>query len=356
MGFPSPSHGDRKSLPRSRNPAGLVARYLKELIGPNKTLIINLSEIEYDASELELAGPVVSFRFPGHPAPPLGAMVCIARAAEAWLVADDSNAVAVHCASGKGRTAVAVAAILSWLSHRPEHLPRALPENLSEERALDPLEALDAVCEARGEVVKRLTVPSQRRSCANFSHLLQGSAPHNQAMMMARAMVVGEPPTCPSCASAELVLEVFKGGSLLWSSQLHKPIDTEHLSRTCKQLITEDTSPVDVDSLLPFPATSSSSNEALTRGEDTMKFELGLPLRGDVLLRLLFIGPTVEPPHRVVARLGLCVGYLNEGAVRLGKDQLDVACDSGNWREWLDRGSAGRLSRRGLQLVTRLWR
>lgn len=51
------------------------------------------------------APQVLEFRFPGHPAPPLGLLFKMCTSLDAWLDADPSNVAAVHCLTGKGRTA-----------------------------------------------------------------------------------------------------------------------------------------------------------------------------------------------------------------------------------------------------------
>jgi protein-tyrosine phosphatase len=48
---------------------------------------------------------VLEFRFPGHPAPPLGLLFKMCTSLDAWLEADPTNVAVLHCLTGKGRTA-----------------------------------------------------------------------------------------------------------------------------------------------------------------------------------------------------------------------------------------------------------
>ena len=58
---------------------------------------------------------VLDFRFPGHPAPPLGMLFKICTSIESWICADDKNIAAVHCLTGRGRTSTVLACYLAWV-------------------------------------------------------------------------------------------------------------------------------------------------------------------------------------------------------------------------------------------------
>lgn len=58
---------------------------------------------------------VLEFRFPGHPAPPLGMLFKICTSIESWINADDKNVAAVHCLTGRGRTSTVLACYLAWV-------------------------------------------------------------------------------------------------------------------------------------------------------------------------------------------------------------------------------------------------
>ena len=55
------------------------------------------------------------YKFPGHPAPPLGLMFKLCTSVESWTEADPRNVAVIHCLTGKGRTAVIVACVLTWI-------------------------------------------------------------------------------------------------------------------------------------------------------------------------------------------------------------------------------------------------
>lgn len=58
---------------------------------------------------------VLEFRFPGHPAPPLGLLFKMCTSIESWLLADPKNVAAVHCLTGRGRTSTVLACYLAWV-------------------------------------------------------------------------------------------------------------------------------------------------------------------------------------------------------------------------------------------------
>lgn len=61
---------------------------------------------------------VLEFRFPGHPAPPLGMLFKMCTSIESWLLADPKNVAAVHCLTGRGRTSTVLACYLAWVGER----------------------------------------------------------------------------------------------------------------------------------------------------------------------------------------------------------------------------------------------
>lgn len=110
----------------------------------------------------------MEFKFPGHPAPPLGMMCKMCTFMDSWLAADLANVVVVHCMvrgqarvcvllalatdvsrvlqTGRGRTITLLACYLAWIG-----------------RYYTPLEALMHVCEQRGVPMEKVIVPSQSR-------------------------------------------------------------------------------------------------------------------------------------------------------------------------------------------------
>ncbi|CAN0422503.1 unnamed protein product, partial [Laminaria digitata] len=100
---------------------------------------------------------VLEFRFPGHPAPPLGMLFKMCTSIESWLGADPKNVAAVHCLTGRGRTSTVLACYLAWVGE-----------------VSTPTEAVQHVASCKGIAMERLTIPSQRRYLSYFSSVMEG--------------------------------------------------------------------------------------------------------------------------------------------------------------------------------------
>ena len=94
------------------NDINIVSKFLKQRHGSH-FMIWNVSEEPYDYSLF--GDQVLEYKFPGHPAPPLGLLFKICTSVESWLDADEKNVAVVHCLTGKGRTAALMACILTWI-------------------------------------------------------------------------------------------------------------------------------------------------------------------------------------------------------------------------------------------------
>jgi hypothetical protein len=163
---------------------------------------------------------VLEFSFPGYPAPPLGLMFKLCTSVENWLNADPSNVAVIHCMvrrprlpssyfqlfgfrnphslpwkfrrqcgvsvfitkvsvfsqTGKGRTAVVVAAVLAWMGY-----------------AESPMQALNFVSEARHSTLERMANPSQRRYVQYFSNMMDGVKPKPGSLVLRRVILNGIP-------------------------------------------------------------------------------------------------------------------------------------------------------------------
>ena len=153
MSFPY----DIRTRPRGQkswNDINLVAAYLRQKHGGHY-MIWNVSEDPYDYSLFD--NQVLEYKFPGHPAPPLGLLFKICAAIESWIEADKNNVAIVHCLTGKGRTGSILACVLAWIGEFPS-----------------PLEALQYVADRRSLSIEELTIPSQRRYIQYFSNVLDG--------------------------------------------------------------------------------------------------------------------------------------------------------------------------------------
>jgi len=113
------------------NDINVVASFLKSKhLG--RFMIWNISEESYNYSKF--ADQVLEYKFPGHPAPPLGLLFKICSSVESWLDADETNVAVIHCLTGKGRTAALMACVLTWLGEFVT--PMEALQYIAERRAL----------------------------------------------------------------------------------------------------------------------------------------------------------------------------------------------------------------------------
>ena len=151
------------------NDINAVATFLRKKHGGH-FMVWNVSEEGYDYSLF--GDQVLEYKFPGHPAPPLGLLFKICTSVESWLDADERNVAIVHCLTGKGRTAALVACILTWIGEFSS-----------------PMEALQYAAERRGISVEYLTIPSQRRYVQYFSNMLDGVKPRSEPLLLRRVII-----------------------------------------------------------------------------------------------------------------------------------------------------------------------
>jgi tensin len=137
---------------RSRNDAEAVSSALRASHGGGHVMVWNLSEESYDYAIFD--AQVVEVAMGGLPAPPLGLTARLCMGIESWLAADEGNVAVIHCATGRGRTAVVCACALAWMG-----------------LYASPQLALDVVVKARAaalqgheaERAERVVSPSQAR-------------------------------------------------------------------------------------------------------------------------------------------------------------------------------------------------
>ena len=182
------------------NDINTVARFLKQRHGSH-FMIWNVSEEPYDYSLF--GDQVLEYKFPGHPAPPLGLLFKICTSVESWLDADEKNVAVVHCLTGKGRTAALMACILTWIGEFSS-----------------PMEGLQYVAERRGISADILTIPSQRRYVQYFSNMLDGVKPRSEPLLL-RRVIINSIPDFSDSTSPEGIkgccpyVQLFKCGKLV---------------------------------------------------------------------------------------------------------------------------------------------
>ena len=113
-------------------------------------------------------GRVVQLRYPGHLCPPVLTLVEACASIHAWLRADAANFVAVHCRSGRGRSAVLLACVAAFLAvHGEAH----------DSSPTSPIDWLSYLAHLRGVDETALTLPTHRRYLQYFAELLHSGVP-----------------------------------------------------------------------------------------------------------------------------------------------------------------------------------
>ncbi|KAJ1461774.1 hypothetical protein M885DRAFT_611384 [Pelagophyceae sp. CCMP2097] len=266
---------------RASNPVAAVAHHLRTY-HDGHYMVLNVSEESYDYACFEQQ--VLEFKFPGHPAPPLGMLFKMCASIESWLEADPENVVAVHCLTGRGRTSVVMACAMAWLG---------LFET--------PFEALAHVARRRGEDVEKMSIPSQRRYVQYFANVLDGVAPRSEPLVLRRVIMHAIPDLRGTNDSAVQppagccpYLQFFKGGELAYSTTW-------------------------------TGAQGSGGVEPWAAQDDgPLVFNVDCVVHGDVLVRCRHLAR--DGARTSMFRAALHAGYAPAGVVRLTKAQLDGAC------------------------------
>ena len=139
-------------------------------------MVWNMSEVEYEYSVLD--DQVLTYQFPGSPAPPLGLMLKLLMSIESWLKSDPQNVAVLHCLTGRGRTSTVLAAFLCWTGEAGFH---------------DPNSALEYIAKCKRLSVESLTIPSQRRYTNYFTNMLDGVRPSQPPLLLKR-IIMSEAP------------------------------------------------------------------------------------------------------------------------------------------------------------------
>eukprot|EP01039_Chlorochromonas_danica_P000735 gene736-799_t len=282
------------------NDINVVAAYLKKK-HQGRYMIWNISEESYDYRKF--ADQVLEYRFPGHPAPPLGLLFKICSSVESWLDADDKNVAVVHCLTGKGRTATLIACILTWLGEFDS-----------------PMQALQYVAQRRGTMVDYLTIPSQRRYIQYFSNMLDGIRPNSEPLLLRRIILNTIPVFSPLPDNADVqgccpYIQIFKNGKLIASASAY------------------------TDSASTTPVTTGTQSESekkthlrwVSATEGSCNFQLDCPMQGDILLRCRHAA--VSGARVSMFRAAFHTGYISGGVLRLTKAQLDGSASDPRYGE-----------------------
>lgn len=270
------------------NNIDIVSTYLKKK-HQGRFMVWNISEESYDYSKFN--DQVLEYKFPGHPAPPLGLLFKICTSVESWLDADEQNVAVIHCLTGKGRTATLMACVLAWIGEFDS-----------------PIQALNYIAQRRCTTVEHLTIPSQRRYIQYFSNMLDGVKPNPEPLLLRRILINSIPTfgvdkngsngCCP-------YIQLFKNGKLVVSAAA---VSTEKFTESDGQ-------------------ESKSAPKWISDTEGSASFRLECAVQGDILIRCRHCA--ISGAKISMFRAAFHSGYISGGVLRLTKAQLDgTAADS----------------------------
>jgi len=256
-------------------------------------MVWNVSEEPYDYSLF--SDQVLEYKFPGHPAPPLGLLFKICTAVESWLDADTKNIAVVHCLTGKGRTAALTACILTWIGEFSS-----------------PIEALQYVSDRKCIPVDYLTIPSQRRYVQYFSNMLDGVKPRPEPLLL-RRIILHTIPVFGDSGEDNLgccpYLQLFKCGRLIG---------------TAAPTVCGDTPSSEGSNAVGNNSAKRMQLKWIKSTEGSISISVDVALQGDILLRFRHADP--QGARVSMFRAAFHTGYVPCGVLRLTKAQLDGAC------------------------------
>lgn len=148
-------------------PGPIVGHELQRRFGPDRLLVWSASGTHYDPPA-SFAGQLVHLQFGGMLCPPLEMLQEACASIHSWLAADPSHVVAVHCKTGRGRSALLLCCALA------QHAARAGATSATGGRPCSPLHWLSRLAALRRADENHLTLPSHRRYLFYFERLLRG--------------------------------------------------------------------------------------------------------------------------------------------------------------------------------------
>jgi hypothetical protein len=194
---------DHLLAPCRRGPT--VGDELQRRFGPDRLLVWSASGAHYEPPA-SFAGQLVHLRFGGMLCPPLEMLQEACASIHSWLAADPSHVVAVHCKTGRGRSALLLCCAMA------HHAARGGAPG-GADRPCSPLDWLSRLAALRATDENRLTLPSHRRYLFYFERMLRGE-PAGPPLSLRSVVLHAFPPLA---APPHITLAAH--GRVLFSSQ-----------------------------------------------------------------------------------------------------------------------------------------
>jgi hypothetical protein len=295
MAFPVDFSNLKPGNQKTGNDIRAVSLFLKRRHAGHY-MIWNISEEGYDYSLFN--DQVLEYKFPGHPAPPLGLLFKICTSMESWLDADEKNIAVAHCLTGKGRTAALLACVMTWIGEFSS-----------------PVEALQYIADRRSISVDFLTIPSQRRYLQYFSNMLDGVKPRSEPLLLRRIIISGIPIFGDNGGGEENngccpYIQLFKSGKLI---------------------ATAAPSLNDVYGAASGHPSPKLQLKWVQVSEGSVSFNMDCAVQGDILLRCRHADSSGARVS--MFRAAFHTGYVPCGVLRLTKAQLDGASSDARFDE-----------------------
>jgi hypothetical protein len=297
IGMAFPCDPSKPSTADGGNDINLVSRFLKTA-HEGHYMIWNISEESYDYSLF--ADQVLEYKFPGHPAPPLGMLFKICTSIESWLDADERNVAVIHCLTGKGRTAALIACVLTWIGEFSS-----------------PMDALQYVANRRKTTIDNLTIPSQQRYVQYFANMLDGVKPRSEPLLLRRVIINSIPifgvhgpgQDSPGCCP---YIQIFKCGRLVATTV---PNGSDGKDRETKD----------------GRAAAGLQLKWIDASEGSVSFNVDVAVQGDLLLRCRHAD--ASGVRVSMFRAAFHTGYVPSGVLRLTRAQLDGSHSDSRYNE-----------------------
>ena len=283
----------------------------------------------YDTGKFD--DQVIAYDLHSHPVPPLGLLVKVCMSIASWLRGDPGNVAVIHCSNGRVCTTTVAACYLAWAKAFPD-TGRAFAE----------------VCKRRAAAARRqltaveLATASSHRYLKYFNSILRGVRPQGHMLILTR-VIVNELPAIDNDGTTTLNLTVHKGGSMIYDHELLAGIDDDDENGTG----TDGNGGVDPG--LP--------RHTVTEG--ALKFDLRVPLQGDIIMEFIHTPRAVvdstrgnssdaddhmedtssgaarerrkrarHKRPRVLFSCAFHTGYVVDNVLSLPKSELDFRCEA----------------------------